>query len=63
VNNHVKIGESFNIGYRIAGINGAKTVTLYADGIAVNTQTATSSDEVKNFTVSTTGMSHGTHNF
>lgn len=63
VNNHVKIGESFNIGYRIAGINGAKTVTLYADGIAIDTQTATSSDEVKNFTVSTTGMSHGTHNF
>lgn len=63
VNNHVKIGESFNIGYRIVGINGAKTITLYADGIAVNTQTATSSDEVKNFTVSTTGMSHGTHNF
>lgn len=63
LNNYILQGNTLNIGYRVSGINGAKTIVLYVDGIAQDTQTATSSDEVKGFSVSTAGLSHGTHNF
>lgn len=56
------VGDNIHIPYTVQGISDVKTIKAYLDGVEVASNTSSSAADVQSFDISTTGLSHGTHN-
>ncbi|WP_313418838.1 hypothetical protein [Sphingobacterium multivorum] len=53
-------GQAITLPYSLAG-SGTKALKLYVDGVQADEKTITTSSSTGSFTISTVGMSHGSH--